>query len=88
MQISWENTLYGGWRVVRRRVVAWVLYVLLLCFALGVQIVLSMRANREREMNQTGGPDDSDDSDVDGDGFRSTRNGLKVPPPPGVLHLL
>eukprot|EP00892_Ulva_mutabilis_P004598 jgi/Ulvmu1/250/UM001_0254.1 len=52
--IWWENTLYGGWRVVRRRIVAWTLYALLLGIALFVQAQLAIEAKNERDENLRG----------------------------------
>lgn len=54
VQIWWESTLYGGWRIVARRVIAWTLYVLLLCVALAVQTVLAIEAKNERDDNLRG----------------------------------
>lgn len=52
VQIWWDNTLYGGWRVIARRVVAWALYILLLCVALAVQTVLAVLAKIEADNNK------------------------------------
>lgn len=66
VQIWWDNTLYGGLRVIARRVVAWALYILLLCVALAVQTWLAVLAKQEAEDNQDQRTDDGRAQDEDG----------------------
>jgi hypothetical protein len=66
--LMWENTLFGGWPIVRRRVLAWVAYTALLCVAFAVQVILQYQGRREAEsrLNRILDPtsDDSRPTDV------------------------
>ena len=49
----WENTRFGGQRVVRRRIISWVAYVALLALSLFVMINLNMLATVETNTELT-----------------------------------